>query len=510
MGHPLYPSLYQINTRVWLRELAGPSATPIVLNAVPDSALDAIESRGFDWVWLLGVWQTGPASRQVSRTQPQWRQEFQALLPDLTDEDITGSPFAVRGYTVHTDFGGEPALVRLRRRLREHGFRLMLDFVPNHTALDHPWVRDHPEFYIRGQDTDLARAPQNYRRLETRHGPQVLAYGRDPYFPGWPDTLQLNYRHAGLREAMIGELLKVADLSDGVRCDMAMLLLPDVFQRTWGNASLPADGSPPVDAPFWPEAIARVRQKYPEFLFMAEVYWDLEWTLQQQGFDYTYDKRLYDRLHARDAEAGRGHLCAAPDFQRKSARFLENHDEPRAASAFPPHVHRAAAVAAYLVPGLRFFHHGQLEGWRLRLPMHLGRRPQEPSDPAIQEFYGRLLEVLERSEVRDGRWQLLESRRAWDENRSWKQFIVFTWEAAPGADGQPPDPRRLLIAVNYGPTPGQCYVPLPFPNLRGRKFLLRDLTGPARYERNGDELASRGLYLDVPEWAYHVFEMIAV
>jgi hypothetical protein len=300
----------------------------------------------------------------------------------------------------------------------------------------------------------------------------------------------------------------VADLSDGVRCDMAMLLLPEVFQRTWGNASQPSDGSQPVDAPFWPEAIARVRQKYPAFLFLAEVYWDLEWTLQQQGFDYTYDKRLYDRLHARDAEAVRGHLCAAPDFQRRSARFLENHDEPRAASAFPPHVHKAAAVVAYLVPGLRFFHQGQLQGWRIKLPMHLGRRPQEPDDPAIHEFYGHLLEVLERPEVRDGRWQLLECRPAWSDNRTWKQFIVFSWEGDP--EGNSADANRLLIAVNYGPNSGQCYVPLPFANLRGRKFLLRDLMSPARYERNGNDMAGRGLYLDMPEWAFHVFEMVGM
>ncbi len=510
MGQVLYPSLYQINTRIWLRELPGPQERPLLLDGVPEAELERLEGQGFDWVWLLGVWQTGPASREVSRTQPQWRRDFEAILPDLTDADITGSPFAVQAYTVHSDFGGDEALRRLRLRLREHGVRLILDFVPNHTALDHPWVFEHPEYYIRGQEADLAREPHNYLRVETRYGPQILAHGRDPYFPGWPDTLQLNYRHAGLREAMIGELAQAAELCDGVRCDMAMLLLPDVFTRTWGNASQPADGSPPVDTPFWPEATARLRQRHPDFLFLAEVYWDLEWTLQQQGFDYTYDKRHYDRLHDRDTEGVRGHLRAAPDFQRKSARFLENHDEPRAASAFPPHVHKAAAIATYLVPGLRFFHQGQFQGWRTRLPMHLGRRPPEPTDPVIHEFYERLLEVLERAEVRNGRWQLLDCRPAWEDNRSWNRFLAFTWEGdRPGGAGAGLEAPRLLVAVNYGPTQGQCYVTLPFADLRGQKWLLRDLLGPARYERDGDELAGRGLYLDVPEWAYHVFEIVS-
>ncbi|HXG10075.1 MAG TPA: alpha-amylase family glycosyl hydrolase [Gemmataceae bacterium] len=502
MGRPRYPSLYQINTRIWLGEISGQPARPATFDQVSDDCLDRLAALGFDWVWLLGVWQTGPAGRAVSRSRPDWRGEFEALLPDLTEDDITGSPFAIQSYTVHADYGGNEALARLRQRLRERGLRLLLDFVPNHTALDHPWVWQHPEYYIAGSEADLAREPHNYCRVETRQGPRVLAHGRDPYFPGWPDTLQLNYRSAALRQAMAAELLKVAGLCDGVRCDMAMLLLPDVIRRTWGDRSLPCDGTPPVDVPFWPEAVARVREKYPDFLFMAEVYWDLEWTLQQQGFDYTYDKRLYDRLHARDAEAVRAHLGADLEFQRKLVRFLENHDEPRAAGAFPPNVHRAAAVIAYLVPGMRFFHEGQLEGRRKRVSVHLGRRPAEPVDAALREFYQRLLETLKLPAVRDGIWQLLECQTAWEGNPTWKRFLAFAWEG--------PEQERLLVAVNYGHTQGQCYVRLPWADLRGRPFLLRDRMGPARYERDGTELATRGLYLDVPEWHYHVFDMVAI
>ena len=155
---------------------------------------------------------------------------------------------------------------------------------------------------------------------------------------------------------MIGELLKIAGQCDGVRCDMAMLVLPDVFERTWGIPS----------QPFWPKATERVREQAPDFCFMAEVYWDLEWTLQQQGFDYTYDKRLYDRLRDRHARPVREHFWAGLDYQDKLARFLENHDEPRAAATFPPGVHEAAAVITFLSPGLRFFHQGQFEGRKKR------------------------------------------------------------------------------------------------------------------------------------------------
>lgn len=497
MSPPRYPSLYQINTRVWLRELSRRLGRPATLDDVPDDALGQLRALGFDWVWLLGVWQTGEAGREVSLRHPGWRQDYQALLPDWQDRDVTGSPFAVRSYAVHLDYGGNQALRRLRERLRGHGLRLLLDFVPNHVAPDHPWVWERPEFFIPGDDGLLAREPENYRRVETRHGPRVLAHGRDPYFPGWPDTLQLNYRHAGLRAAMTEELTRIAGACDGLRCDMAMLLLPEVIHRTWHDLSRPRDGSAPVDTPFWPEAIAHVRRAHPDFLFMAEVYWDLEWTLQQQGFEYTYDKRLYDRLHLRDAAGVRGHLRAELSFQERLVRFLENHDEPRAAAAFPPRTHEAAAVLTFLAPGLRFLHEGQLEGRTRKVSVHLGRRPDEPVNQSLQDFYRRLIEVLARPEVRNGRWRLLDCRIAWDGNQTWSRFLAYAWEG--------PAAERLLVCVNYGTAQGQCYINLPFDDLRGKAVLLGDLLGPARYERAGDDLATRGLYLDLPAWGYHVF-----
>ena len=485
-----HPVLYQINTRVWLTELSRTLGRPATLDDVPDAELDRLAGAGFDWVWLLSVWRTGPAAQRISRSRPEWRREFEETLPDLQEEDIGGSGFAITGYTVHPGLGGDAALARLRERLGKRGLRLMLDFVPNHTAPDHPWVEDHPEYYVAGTELDLARAPQNYIRVKRmRGGELLLAHGRDPYFPGWPDTLQLDYASPTAQEAMIGELLKIAGQCDGVRCDMAMLVLPDVFERTWGRRA----------APFWPEATRRVRERVPGFRFMAEVYWDLEWTMLQEGFDYAYDKRLYDRLREGHARPVREHLHAGLDYQARLARFLENHDEPRAAAAFPPGMHEAAAVITYLSPGLRFLHQGQLEGRRKRISPHLVRAPREPVDEARRQFYGRLLGALEPATVRDRRRSLLECAPAWDGNSTWDGFIAWCWQG--------PDGRRRLVAVNYAGNQGQCYVRLPFPDLAGRTARLEDQLGPARYDRDGSDLVSRGLYLDMPPWGYHVFEV---
>jgi hypothetical protein len=495
---PRYPSLYQINTRIWLKEMSERHGRHCTLADVPEADLDALAARGFDWIWLLGVWQTGPAGRRVSLTNLQWQRDYTRMLPDWHEEDVVGSMFAVQSYRVHTDFGGDEALAHLRRRLKDRGVLLLLDFVPNHTALDHPWVRECPQFYIAGDDGDLAREPEQYCRVDTLHGPRVLAHGRDPYFPGWVDTLQLNYRGADLQKAMLGELTRIASQCDGVRCDMAMLLLPEVIARTWGDRSRPQNGQRQVDECFWPTAIAEVKRQQPGFVFMGEVYWDLEWTLQQQGFDYTYDKRLYDRLHLLDAEAVRGHLGADLDFQTKSVRFLENHDEPRAAVAFPEGVHQAAAVVAHLVPGMRFFHDGELDGRLVRACLHLGRRAVEPVNTQLQTFYASLLEILKRPEVRDGTWRLLQCRPTGGGNYIAPKVLAFAWEQGP---------RRLLVAVNYGSLAGWCNVEVPLSDLRGKTWRLRDLLGDASYDRNGDDLAQNGLYLELPAWEYHVFEL---
>ncbi len=376
MTTPRYPSLYQINTRVWLTELSGTLGKRATLDDIPDVELDRLAQMGFDWIWFLSAWQTGPAAQKISRANPEWRKDFEATLSDLREEDIAGSGFAIQDYTVHRCLGGTAALARLRQRLNQRGLRLMLDFVPNHLAPDHPWVEEHSDYFVHGNETDLARAPQNYCRAQGKNGPLVLAYGRDPYFDGWPDTLQLNYGNPDLQEAMIGELELIAGQCDGVRCDMAMLVLPNVFERTWGIRA----------EPFWPKAIESVQRKHQNFQFMAEVYWDLEWTMLQQGFDYAYDKRLYDRLREQHARPVREHFHAGLDYQNKLARFLENHDEPRAAATFSLEVHEAAAVITFLSPGLRFLHQGQFEGRTKRISPHLVRGPEEPVTQSSSSF----------------------------------------------------------------------------------------------------------------------------
>lgn len=482
------PSLYQINTRVLLPTL-GRDAT---LDHVPDQHLDRLASSGFDWVWLLGVWTIGPTGRFLSRSTPSWRREFGDVLPDLTDADICGSPFAVTSYHVDPGLGGDSALAHFRERLRKRGIKLMLDFVPNHVGHDHPWTISNPEFFFSGTEAQLVKDPQRWVRTPSGG---IFALGRDPNFPGWPDTLQLNYYCAELRDAMIDELSSVAGRCDGVRCDMAMLLEPEVFAKTWGELFKPQPRELPL---FWPDAISAVRGEHPDFLFLAEVYWGYEFKLQQHGFDYAYDKTLYDRLLSLKAPEVKSHLIAPLSYQTKLARFLENHDEPRIAAKLPVAAHKAAAAITYLAPGMRFFFDGQFEGKRVRVPVHLCRAPKEKPIPEISDFYKALLPIVQSIPCRIGAWNLLDPQPAWSDNQTHENFICYLIE-------HPLD--HLLLVVNYSSYRSQCTVKLPHRGWLEGSVELRDRLSRERYRHSATDLHNTGLYVDLPEWGIHLFSL---
>ena len=307
--------------------------------------------------------------------------------------------------------------------LRQRGLRLILDFVPNHVAPDHSWVTDHPGYFVRGTSDDVGRDPASF--VEVAGG--VFACGRDPFFPAWPDVLQLNAFDPGLRGAVVETILDVATQCDGIRCDMAMLVINEIFERTWGDRA----GVRPVDE-FWTTVIPAIRALHPDFRFIAEAYWDLEWRLQQQGFNHCYDKKLYDRMEHGPAESVHQHLMADMPYQEGMIRFIENHDEPRAAVTFPGEKGRAAAVALLTLPGARLLHEGQAEGKRVRVPVFLGRCPTEPVDEDLAAFYGRLLAALNRDCFRNGEWQLCE-RSGWPDNQTCRQLLAWCWMGMPSA-----------------------------------------------------------------------------
>jgi len=495
-GHPL---VYEVNARVLVNELSTDAGKRLSLASIPDRVIDEWESCGFEALWLMGVWTTGEIGLQIARNDPTLRDEYKKVLPDFSDKDVIGSPYAVKSYTVSTSLGGKAALASFRKRLAKKGMGLILDFVSNHTARDHSWVTKHPEYYVNGVEGDAVASPDRFFVTKTAEGQRILANGRDPYFPGWTDTVQLNIRHPLARQSMIREIRKIATQCDGVRCDMAMLILQEVFEKTWGELSTPSDVEP-ATGEFWTEAIEAVHRDSPSFLLIAEAYWDLEWRLQQLGFDFTYDKALYDRLLREGAGSVYKHLKAEAQYQAHALRFLENHDEPRAAHSLPNEAwHCAAATVAATVPGMFLLHEGQLEGKRIKLPVQLGRRPSEPVSEQVKSFYQKLLASVGTSIFKNGEWDLLHVKPAWNDNQTWRDFLAFWWHEKAGGS--------RLVVVNYAPQNGQCYVEINLDEVSGSRIEFRDMLGEASYVRDKATLRSKGMYFDLPSYGIHIFDV---
>ena len=485
---PSYPTIYEINTWVWLAELSSRYDAAIDLVTVPAAEWDAIAAFGLDSVWLMGVWERSPAGIAIANRNQSLLNDFRRALPDFRPEDNVGSPYCVRSYAVDGHLGGPAGLAAARSELARRGMRLVLDWVPNHVAPDHRWVSEHPEYFIQGSP-DEARQERN---AFVKIAGTVYACGKDPYFPAWPDVLQINAFQPGLRQAVTETLSGIAGQCDAVRCDMAMLLLNDIFERTWGVRA----GSRPATE-YWDDVIPAVKKAHPGFLFIAEAYWDLEWELQQHGFDLCYDKRLYDRLEHENAESARLHLCADLAYQSKLLRFIENHDEPRAAATFPPEKEKAAAVTFATLPGARLFHEGQFEGRKVRLPVFLGRRPNEPLDGDLRSFYSRLLLAIDSPIFREGKWELCD-RAGWPDNPTYQNIVAWQWTGKND---------RYLIAVNLSGNAAQGHIHVDWADLPGATWELDDKLAGVLYERSGDDLHSSGLYVDLAPWGHHLFSL---
>ncbi len=490
---PRNPTLCEINTWAWLGQLSREAGRRVTLDSVPDAEIERLAALGFDGVWLMGVWQRSDESRRMAREHPGLQNDYRKAVPDFTQGDVVGSPFSVAAYRVDPVLGGDAALSTLRQRLAERGIRLVLDFVPNHLARDHAWTSEHPEWLVQGDPELIAREPHNYFAVDAADRRRIYAHGRDPHFSGWTDTVQVDYRSAGARRAMADVLLSIAERCDGARCDMAMLVTRDVFLRTWGR-----EFDPPR-AEFWPAAVTDVRAQHPGFLLLAEVYWDLEWDLLEQGFNYAYDKRLYDRLIESDATKVRQHLAAGLDYQRRLARFTENHDESRAVCAFGAERSLAAAALTYTLPGLRLFHEGQLDGWQTKLPVQLGRRAAEPAKPEVAAFFQRLLAALRHPIFRDGDWQPLEPVAAEAGDDSYRRIVAHRWSLGEA---------HRLVCVNLSPERARAQVAAGIPELAGRKRRIVDLLAEPARAGSGDTLAT-DLLVDLPGYGYHAFDVRA-
>ena len=485
-----HPHLFEISAWPWLERLSRAEHRDVTLATVPDRYWDRVAADGFDAVFLMGVWRRSPTGRAIARSERSLVAAYDRVLPEWTEADIPGSPYSVQAYEPDERMGGWDGLATARRELGRRHISLILDFVTNHTGFDHPWVTEYPERYVTGSDEDRRIAPADFRSFEVRGRSIHIACARDPYFPPWTDVAQLNYFNPDTRAAVRAALREIAAHCDGVRCDMAMLVLNDVFERTWRR--LLRDNWPRLSSEFWPEATRAV----PELLYLAEVYWELEGRLLDQGFTFACDKRLLDGLHASSRAANvRDLLAADSPPQNRLARFLENHDEPRSATALAGYLPAAASLLLSL-PGMRFVFDGQLEGRRINVPVQMGRWPEEAPDEAVRRLYDRVLAFARTEVLHDGEWSLLTVSSAGD--RSFHDIIAYRWRSS----------RALaVIVVNLGAGAAQAHVVVGGDLFPGAAFDFDDgLTG-ASYRWTREPLLERGLYVRLEAGHAHLFSV---
>ena len=482
---PQNPVIYEINTPVWLYDLSRKYGGDITLANVPAAEWDSLAAFHIDGIWLMGVWERSPMGIQISNRDVTLKGEFRKALPDFADGDNIGSAYCVRQYQVNDLLGGNQGLAAARAALSVRGMRLILDFVPNHTARDHPWVIEHPEYYIHGEiDGLLGKSGYYFESNE-----EIIACGKDPYFPPWEDCAQLNAFHPGLRLAVIDSIRMIASMCDGVRCDMAMLMLNDIFSHTWTDKAGPIPSEE-----YWLQVIQSIRDELPDFIFLAEAYWDKELILQQLGFNYCYDKKFYDRLLHDQADSIQGHLKGDIDFQNHLVRFIENHDETRAVSAFPLKKSVIAALAMSTIPGAKLYHDGQFEGRKVKTPVFLRRREIEfPNEDQVR-FYQRLVRVATSELIHYGKWSFCELS-GWQDNPSFLSLASWTWKK---------DDQILLVILNFADQKSQGLVRVPWDSVGGNNWRLVDLIKGDIFERSGSEMIETGMYVDLEPWDFHL------
>ena len=483
------PRLLEINTRVWIKRFGKNKK----LSSIPDSQIDYWKEIGFDLIWLMGVWKNNEDVVREYCFEPELIAAYNSALKDWINEDVIGSTYSIDKYDVNPLLGNMEDMINLKKRLNKKGIKLILDFVSNHFSAKSSLIWSDKEIFLPADEFIFRNDPYTFYKSPANEK-EYLAHGRDPLFPPWKDTAQINLYSKDARKFLINILLNLTDICDGVRCDMAMLPLNNVFFNTWVGV-IRKYGFERPEKEFWEEAISAVKKKRKDFLFIAETYWDLEWQLQNLGFDFTYDKRLTDRLAGGDIQSIKDHLQADINYQKKSMRFLENHDEERAVVKFGRERSLAAAVIISTIPGMAFYFDGQCDGKKVKLPLQLGREPEEKQDEKIKEFYRKLFQITKSEIFRNGEWKFLETFAAGDNDSTYQNLFAWQWRL--GND-------LRIVVVNYNNLTSRCRLKFDL-NINSEEITLSDLLNDAVYKRSKKEITEKGLFVELKSFNSHIF-----
>jgi len=500
------PVVYQISTRPWLYELAlaghpanctnGRGTDYVCLKDVPDAEWQKIKDDKTNIVWLMGVWQLGNAGLQDSIG---YIDRYKTELPDITVEDIIGSPYAIVDYTVNSEIGTDADLDAVKAKLNALGMGLMVDFVPNHFALDARMLETNPEVFIQRPDGDTS--PDEWWIEKSG---VTVAYGRGPYDGPWTDTLNVNYWSPAAIAIMKDIFVNIAKRVDAIRIDMAMLVLNDVWENAWSDVMASGGWARP-EADFWADAISTAKAE-TSLVIVSEAY-DYYMTsppeqeyLTNLGVDYSYNKKVLDVIEEQHLDEMRGFLFQQPQWRlNRMCHFVENHDEPRAAKSLGGQAKAfAASVAALTLPGMRLTYFGQYDGLANRLGVHLRRGTPEDKHPEVHAQYVKLMEALSHEVFHEGTWTIIDVEQPGPE---WRLF-AWGWEH---------NGEKRLVVVNWCDQQGVGIVPVA--NAVGHedsgRVQITELLTNTTLNGTATEMRGSGLAVQLDPWKAHIFEYSA-
>jgi hypothetical protein len=486
------PSLLEINGRIWIKRFEDKSKHT-TLKDVDKFFFDNLQQHKLDYLWLMGAWQNNEECADKYCFVEGLQKEYSNALPDWNKSDVIGSPYAIDEYSLNKRFGTKSDLLEFKDKLNRAGIKLILDFIPNHFNAESKLISSNPDLFLQADEELLNSGDATFFTTDDK----IFAHGKDPYFDAWQDTVQVNYFNTAAYDYLTDILLNLTELCDGIRCDMAMLPLLQVFESTWDNVIRKMNYTRPAHE-FWESAIKSVKDKRKDFIFIAEAYWGIEHEIQNLGFDYTYDKRLTDRLRSDTPANIIEHLRADYTYQSKSVRFLENHDEDRAVDVFGIDKSKAAAVVCSTLPGMRFYHDGQFEGKTIKLPVQLGREPVEEVNTSMQKFYKLLLSITGKDVCKYGIWKLLDALPAGSDDMTYQNIFSWVWNN---------DDEYMIVVINYSTDNAYCRLRIDL-ETNEEEVELIDLMDDKSYKRNWNEIVSDGLFIQLKGYQSQIFQII--
>ncbi|GAB6088526.1 alpha-amylase family glycosyl hydrolase [Spirochaeta dissipatitropha] len=396
------------STLVWLDQLSRWYGYRITrLDQIPDQELDQMAARGITGLWLIGLWQRSPASKEIKRL--------------CGNPEAEASAYSLLNYEISNALGGWDAVANLRQRCAQRGIRLASDMVPNHTGIDSDWVESHPDWYVQldhspfpgysfnGQN--LSRSPHLtvqiedhyfdrsdasvvFKRTDNNTGDvRYIYHGNDGTHMPWNDTAQLDFIKPEVREAVIQTILHVARNFPIIRFDAAMTLAKKHIQRLW----YPAPGSggdipsraehgltreefdARIPEEFWREVVDRVAQELPDTLLLAEAFWMMEgYFVRSLGMHRVYNSAFMHMLKNEDNDKYRqtikNTLEFDPDILKRFVNFMNNPDEETAIAQFGrDDKYFGVCTLMITMPGLPMFGHGQIEGFSEKYGMEYSK-----------------------------------------------------------------------------------------------------------------------------------------